>query len=126
LAITARIYLYPFVIQVATLFKTDAEASAHPLALIPSPICFLQWKTIFGSGDNSLRSRGGPATRSRDGVCHGGASLLRLAGRVCVVTAALRGRKAVFSALRAVMSVPGVALLIPKFPMVKYLAIYDT
>jgi len=24
------------------------------------------------------------------------------------------------------MSVPGVALLIPKFPMVKYLGIYDT
>lgn len=54
LAITARIYLYPFVIQVATLFKTDAEASAHPLALIPSPICFLQWKTIFG-GSSYLR-----------------------------------------------------------------------
>ncbi|TCJ90432.1 hypothetical protein EDC82_0142 [Dermacoccus sp. SAI-028] len=31
-----------------------------------------------------------------------------------------------FSALLAVMSVPGVALLIPKFPMVKYLGIYDT
>ena len=37
-----------------------------------------------------------------------------------------RGRGFVFGALLAVMSVPGVALLIPKFLMVNYLGIYDT
>ena len=64
---------------------------------------------------------------ARDGVCHGGARLLRLARRLRPVSVAVfRGRKALFSALLAVMSVPGVALLIPKFPMVKYLGIYDT
>ena len=127
LTITALIYLYPFVIQVATSFKTDAEASAHPLALIPSPISFLQWKTIFGSGDSSL-----PITRWL-----GNSVLVTVcvtAGRVFFDSLAgyalsrlqFRGRKALFSALLAVMSVPGVALLIPKFLMVKYLGIYDT
>lgn len=69
LTITARIYLYPFVIQVATLFKTDAEASAHPLALIPSPICFLQWKTILGSGDISLPTTRWPGNAMLVTVC---------------------------------------------------------
>ena len=37
-----------------------------------------------------------------------------------------KGRGFVFAALLAVMAVPGVALLIPKFLMVNYLGIYDT
>ena len=37
-----------------------------------------------------------------------------------------RGRGFLFAAVLAVMSVPGVALLIPKFLMVNYLGIYDT
>jgi len=37
-----------------------------------------------------------------------------------------RGRGFLFAAVLAVMSVPGVALLIPKFLMVTYLGIYDT
>ena len=37
-----------------------------------------------------------------------------------------RGRGFLFGAVLAVMAVPGVALLIPKFLMVNYLGIYDT
>ena len=37
-----------------------------------------------------------------------------------------RGRQAVFTAILAVMAVPGVVLLIPKFLVLRYLGIYDT
>jgi multiple sugar transport system permease protein len=37
-----------------------------------------------------------------------------------------RGRRAVFSAVLAVMAVPGVVLLIPKFLVIKQLGIYDS
>ena len=37
-----------------------------------------------------------------------------------------RGRRAVFSAVIAVMAVPGVVLLIPKFLVIKELGIYDS
>ena len=37
-----------------------------------------------------------------------------------------RGRAAVFATIVAVMAVPGVVLLIPKFLMIRQLGIYDT
>ena len=32
----AIIYVYPFLVQVATSFKTDADAASSPLSLLPS------------------------------------------------------------------------------------------
>src|SRR3954447_4326672 len=37
LIIFAVIYIYSFVIQLVTSFKTNEDATAHPLALIPKP-----------------------------------------------------------------------------------------
>jgi ABC-type glycerol-3-phosphate transport system permease component len=55
LIIFAMIYLYPFAIQIATSFKSDPEATAHPLSLIPNPFDLGAWKRMFGlTSDTSV------------------------------------------------------------------------
>ena len=128
LVLFSVIYLYPFLIQIATSFKTDSAATDNPLSLVPNPFDTSAWKRIFGiGGDTSV-------------------PIMRWLGNSVVVTLVVttarvffdslagyalsrlrfRGRGFLFGAVLAVMSVPGVALLIPKFLMVSYLGIYDT
>ena len=58
-------YIYPFLIQVATSFKTDPDAAAHPLSLVPNPFDLTAWKRMFGlTADASVPVRRGWATRS--------------------------------------------------------------
>lgn len=124
----AVVYLYPFLIQIATSMKSDAGATDHPLNLVPSPFDMSAWRRIFGiGGDSSV-----PIVRwlTNSVVI----TLVVTAGRVFFDSLAgyalsrlhFRGRRFLFATVLAVMSVPGVALLIPKFLMVSYLGIYDT
>ena len=127
LALFSILFIYPFLIQIATSFKTDPDAAAHPLSLVPNPFDLHAWKQIFGQGAGSV-----PFMRwlSNSVVI----ALVVTLGRVFLDSLAgyalsrlrFRGRGFVFAALLAVMSVPSVALLIPKFLMVNYLGIYDT
>ncbi|GAA4715471.1 carbohydrate ABC transporter permease [Pedococcus ginsenosidimutans] len=128
LVLFSVIYLYPFLIQIATSFKTDAAATDNPLSLVPSPFDATAWKRIFGiGGDTSV-----PIMRwlTNSVVI----TLVVTAARVFFDSLAgyalsrlrFRGRGFLFGTVLAVMSVPGVALLIPKFLMVSYLGIYDT
>lgn len=127
LVAAAVVYLYPFVIQVATSLKTDPDASANPLSLLPHPLSTQAWGAVLGSGDSQL-----PVLRWLTNSVV--VTVAVTAGRVFFDSLAgyalsrlhFRGRGAVFALVLAVMSVPGVALLIPKFLMVKYLGIYDT
>ncbi|GMA19512.1 carbohydrate ABC transporter permease [Arsenicicoccus piscis] len=128
LVIFAIIYLYPFVIQVATSFKSDPQANANPLSIIPNPVELNAWKRIFGlTPDSSVP------------ILHWAfnsalVTVLVTAGRVFFDSLAgyalsrlrFRGRGFLFTAVLAVMSVPGVALLIPKFLVTKYFGIYNT
>jgi multiple sugar transport system permease protein len=124
----ALIYIYPFLIQIATSFKTDAAATDDPLSLIPNPVDLSAWKRIFGIGEESAVS----ITRWLGNSV--AITLVVTVARVFLDSLAgyalsrmhFRGRGFVFAAVLAVMSVPGVALLIPKFLMVTYLGIYDT
>lgn len=123
----AVIYLYPFVIQIVTSFKTDAASAAEPLGLVPRPVSTQAWQDIFGSGNSQL-----PIMRWLGNSVL--VTLLITAGRVFFDSLAgyalsrlrFRGRGFLFAAVLAVMAVPGVALLIPKFLIVKYLGIYDS
>ena len=55
LIVFATIYLYPFAIQIATSFKSDPQATAHPLSLIPNPFDLGAWKRMFGlTSDTSV------------------------------------------------------------------------
>jgi multiple sugar transport system permease protein len=128
LLLFAAIYLYPFLIQIATSFKTDAQASSDPLALVPNPFDLTTWQRIFGLTEDS------PVPIVRWLTNSVVITIVVTAARVFFDSLAgyalsrlrFRGRGFLFAAVLAVMSVPGVALLIPKFLMVTYLGIYDT
>jgi multiple sugar transport system permease protein len=128
LVVFAAIYLYPFLIQIATSFKTDSQAASTPLSLVPNPLDLGTWKRIFGlTGDSSVPILGwlGNSVLITVVVTAGRVFFDSLAG-YALSRMRFRGRGFLFAAVLAVMSVPGVALLIPKFLMVTYLGIYDT
>jgi len=124
----AVLFIYPFLIQIATSFKTDPDAANNPLSLVPNPVTAQVWQRIFGQSGSSAVP---VSTWVKNSVV---ITLVVTAGRVFLDSLAgyalsrlqFRGRKAVFAGVLAVMAVPGVALLIPKFLMVNYLGIYDT
>lgn len=124
----AIVFIYPFFVQIATSFKTDPDAANNPLSLIPDPTTTQVWQRIFGQTEDA----GVPITTwTRNSflitivVTFTRVFLDSLAG-YALSRLQFKGRKAVFGAVLAVMAVPGVALLIPKFLMVNYLGIYDT
>ncbi|HET8981340.1 MAG TPA: carbohydrate ABC transporter permease [Pedococcus sp.] len=128
LVVFAAIYLYPFLIQIATSFKTDSQAASTPLSLAPNPLDLGTWKRIFGlTGASSVPILGwlGNSVLITVVVTAGRVFFDSLAG-YALSRMRFRGRGFLFAAVLAVMSVPGVALLIPKFLMVTYLGIYDT
>ena len=128
LIIFAIIYLYPFLIQIATSFKSDPEATAHPLSLIPNPFDLGAWKRMFGlTSDASvpIMTWLGNSLLVTVVITASRVFLDSLAG-YALSRLHFRGRKFMFMALLAVMSVPGVVLLVPKFLIVNYLGIYDT
>ena len=118
----ALIYLYPFFIQVATSFKTDPDAVRNPLLLIPDPATTRSFGRL-GDSDFPLWFLNSVVVT----VCVtvGRVFLDSLAG-YALARIKFRGRQAIFTAVLAVMAVPGVILLIPKFLVLKQLGIYDT
>ncbi len=118
----AVIYVYPFVIQLVTAFKTDADAVGNPLSLVPDPFTTAAWERLTQT-DFPLWFVNSVVvtlvvTFSRVLFCSmAGYALARLK---------FFGRDAVFTALLAVMSVPAIVLLIPKFLVLNYLGIYNS
>ena len=128
LIIFAIIYLYPFLIQIATSLKSDPEATAHPLSLIPNPFDLGAWKRMFGLGSDTpvpIMTWLGNSVLVTVIVTASRVFLDSMAG-YALSRLHFRGRGALFAALLAVMSVPGVVLLVPKFLIVTYLGIYDS
>jgi multiple sugar transport system permease protein len=128
LIVFATIYLYPFAIQIATSFKSDPQATAHPLSLIPNPFDLGAWKRMFGlTSDTSvpIMTWLGNSVLVTVIITTSRVFLDSLAG-YALSRLHFRGRNVMFMALLAVMSVPGVVLLVPKFLIVTYLGIYDT
>ena len=124
----ALVFIYPFLIQVATSFKSDPQASADPLSLVPNPVDLSAWRRILGLDGTA----GVPITTWLTNsvvvtvtVTAGRVFLDSLAG-YALSRLRFRGRGFLFATVLAVMSVPGVALLVPKFLIVNYLGIYDT
>lgn len=123
------LYLLPFVLQLVTGFKTDPDAAAHPLALLPTTPTTAAYQRLFGL---SQASEGIPFLRwlSNSALV----AVLVTAGRVLFdsmagyALARLRfwGRSVLFGFVLAVMAVPGVALLIPKFLVLNTFGLFDT
>lgn len=123
------LYLLPFVLQLVTGFKTDPDAAAHPLALLPTTPTTAAYQRLFGL---SQASEGIPFLRwlSNSALV----AVLVTAGRVLFDSMAgyalarlrFRGRSVLFGFVLTVMAVPGVALLIPKFLVLNTFGLFDT
>lgn len=125
----ALLYVLPFVLQTATSFKTDPDATAHPLSLLPNGPTTAAFQQLFGhagapGGVPFLRWLGN-STLVTVCVTFGRVLLDSMAGyalaRLC-----FRGRTALFMFVLSVMAVPGVVLLIPKFLVLNTFGLFDT
>ena len=119
----AIVFLFPFVIAIATSFKTEPNATADPLGLVPSPFTTQAYHDLFHNNDFFLWVKNSVIVT----VC---VTLLRvfldsLAG-YALARLRFRGRGAAFATIVAVMAVPGVVLLIPKFLVIRQFGMYDT
>ena len=122
------LYLGPFVIQLATSFKTEADAAAHPLSLIPNPVDLTAWRTAFG-GDPTV-----PVPLDRWFTNSFVVTISVTLGRLIFDSMAgyalarlrFRGRALVAGTVLAVLAVPGVVLLIPKFLVLKELGMFNS
>jgi len=123
LSFFALIFIYPFIIQLANAFKTEPDAAAHPLSPVPSPLSTDSVERIFVGTEfptwlaNSVLMAV-VVTVSRvffDSLA--GYALARLR---------FRGRAGLFATVLAMMSVPGVVLLIPKFLVLKQLGLFNS
>lgn len=123
LLVLASFYVYPFLVQVATSFKPDPEALANPLSLVPKVWTTAAYERLFLRSDFPVWFRNSLVVTLC--VTAGRVFFCSLAG-YALARLRFRGRGVVFASLVAVMSVPGVVLLIPRFLVVKQLGIYDT
>jgi multiple sugar transport system permease protein len=123
LLVLAVVFLFPFVIAIVTSFKTDPNATANPLSLRPSPATTSAFHDLFHSQDF-------PTWIKNSAIVTLCVTFVRvfldsLAG-YALARLRFRGRGAAFATIVAVMAVPGVVLLIPKFLIIRQLGIYDT
>lgn len=118
----AILYVYPFVIQLVTSFKTNPDATNNALSLTPDPFTTSAWETLFSSDYPTWFQNSVIVTLC---VTVGRVFFCSLAG-YALARLRFRGRTALFTGLLAVMAVPGIVLLIPKFLVLSYIDIYNT
>ncbi|TFC81398.1 carbohydrate ABC transporter permease [Cryobacterium cheniae] len=123
LIVLAAIYIAPFLIQVATSFKTDGDAASNPMSLLPQTWSTAAYERLFLNSDFPVWFQNSAIVTVF--VTLGRVFFNSLAG-YALARLHFRGRNLIFALLIAVMSVPGVVLLIPKFLVINQLGIYDT
>ncbi len=123
LVVVALIYVYPFLIQLATSFKTDSEAASSALSLVPQTWSTAAYERLFLRSDFPLWFRNSVIVTVF--VTVGRVFINSLAG-YALARLRFRGRGLVFAGLVAVMAVPNVVLLIPKFLVIKQVGIYNS
>ncbi|HEY9388355.1 MAG TPA: carbohydrate ABC transporter permease [Mycobacteriales bacterium] len=122
LVLVAVVYLYPFLVQIGTSFKTDQDATAHPLNPVPHT-----WTTAafhqLARVDFPLWALN--STVVAVCVTVGRVFFDSLAG-YALARMRFRGRAGLFAAIIAVMAVPSVVELIPKFLVINQFGMYDS
>jgi multiple sugar transport system permease protein len=119
----ALFYIYPFLVQIGTSFKTDAEAASNPVGLIPQTWTTAAYERLFLRSDFPVWFRN--STIVTIFVTLGRVFFVSLAG-YALARLTFRGRGVVYASVIAVMAVPSVVLLIPRFLVINQLGIYDT
>ncbi|HEY8588098.1 MAG TPA: carbohydrate ABC transporter permease [Naasia sp.] len=119
----ALIYIYPFLISVAGSFKTNDDATQNPLSLLPQVWSFAAYERLFVEVP-VLRWAGNSAI----------ITLIVTLGRVFFDSLAgyalsrlqFPGRGILFAGFLAILAVPNVVLLIPRFLILKELGLYNS
>jgi multiple sugar transport system permease protein len=119
----ALVYVFPFLIAIATSFKTEPNATASPLSLVPSPVTTDAFHELYKNNDFLVWLKNSAIVTLS--VTFLRVFLDSLAG-YALARLRFRGRGAAFATIVAVMAVPGVVLLIPKFLIIRQFGIYDT
>lgn len=119
----ALIYIYPFLISLASSFKTDADATNNPLSLIPQVWSFAAYERLFTQVP--LLQWTGNSALIAVIVTFGRVFFDSLAG-YALSRLHFRGRSVIFAFFIAVLAVPNVVLLIPRFLILKELGLYNT
>ncbi|MFT3796931.1 carbohydrate ABC transporter permease [Microbacterium sp.] len=123
LLLMALVYIYPFLVQVATSFKTEQEAAIDPISLIPETFTMAAYERLFLHSDFPLWFANSAVVTIC--VTIGRVFFVSLAG-YALARLNFRGRSIVFALVVGVMAVPGVVLLIPKFLVLNQLGLYDS
>ena len=123
LALIALVYIYPFLVQVATSFKTEQDAAANPISLIPETVTYAAYGQLFLRSDFVLWSANSAIVTVL--VTLGRVFFVSLAG-YALARLRFRGRGFVFAMVVAVMAVPTVVLLIPRFLVLNQIGLYDS
>ena len=125
----ALLYALPLLLQVVTSFKTDPDAASHPLSLIPAPPTLDAYHRLFGfagGGEGLPFSRWlGNSTLVAVLVTAGRVLFASMAG-YALARLRFRGRGTLTAFVIAVMAVPPVVLLIPRFLVLNTFGIFDT
>ena len=119
----ALVYVYPFLISIASSMKTDADATGDPLSLIPATWSFAAYERLFSDVPLPLWALN--STLVTLCVTFGRVFFDSLAG-YALSRLRFRGRNLLFAGFIGVMSVPAVVLLIPRFLILKQLGLYDS
>ncbi len=123
LAVLAVLYILPFLIDVATSFKTEPDAASDPISLVPNPATTEAYKELFLRSDFPLWFLNSAIVTL---LVTGGRVLFDSLAGYALARIPFRGRSVVFATLIGVMAVPNVVLLIPKFLVITELRIYDS
>jgi len=122
LLVIAVIYIYPFLLQLGTAFKTSPDATSHAANPLPQ-----SWVTgAFASLDGVGFAKWFENSAFLAVSVTAGRLLFDSMAGYALARIRFRGRKALFSGFIAVLAVPGVVLLIPKFLVFSQLGIYNT
>ena len=123
LAVIALVYVLPFLIEVATSFKTESDATADPLGLVPPSWTALAYRQLFVQSDFPLWFANSGIVTVAVTI---GRTLFDSAAGYALARLEFRGRNVLYAGLIAVMAVPGVVLLIPKFLVINQLGMFDS
>ncbi|WP_242633357.1 carbohydrate ABC transporter permease [Arthrobacter sp. S39] len=119
----AMVYIFPFLINLATSFKTEPDAASDPLSLFPATWSTLAYEKLFLNSDFPLWF-GNSVVVTVLVTC--GRVFFDLLAGYALARVPFRGRSVIFAGVVAVMAVPGVVLLIPKFLVINQLGLYDS
>ncbi len=122
LIVLAIIYIAPFLVQVINSYRPDADVVREPLSLGLGSWTAAAYERLFTRSDFPLWTMNSFIVTVA--VTLGRVFFVSLAG-YALARIPFRGRGVVYALFIAIMAVPGVVLLIPKFLVIKELGMYD-